>query len=318
MNLPIRLSKNLDFDTNNNLPRYFLNIDLDEIAAGRVATLLVHWRSNGFHPILKEIYSTEVGGFRIEKGNLPTLTEAVQDTIGSLVAYRTFPYYSMELPGNIKVPVFLIKDKLRMEYGPIHITGESISEVHQKMSKQLLSAKEIRSKDDLKVSLFLWADLRLYPTAFVVRDPRDRIWFPIFAHDGQPSGALIFDLLNQPSKIFGVTELPAILNEISRHLLSIKGGSRPEHLFLDQVRDDFWAELRKAMVKEKVWLKYESKGQRREISVYRLSKLYVAADRPRIYFGADRDKMRDVVAESLKEDRLVPSTTSVTIEKRRS
>jgi hypothetical protein len=318
MRLPVQLRKNLDYESGSSQPRYFLLIDLENVASGRTAELPVFWRPNGFHPVLKEIYFADVGGFRIEKGNLQTFAAAVQAAVESLVAHGTLPYYSIALPGNTRVPVFLFGDKLKVEYGSMRATGENISEIHQKVSKHLLQTKDIKTKDDLKVSIFLWADLRLYPSAFVLRDTRGRIWFPIFTHEVGGAMALNFDLINQPSKFFRIDEFQGLLRELTRHMESQKTGSRHELLLLDQVRDEVWTELRKLLQKEEVCLRYENRGQKCEISVYKLGDMHLAADRPRIYFAVGREVLKDVVAECLKEDGLVQSTTSVVIERRRS
>jgi len=318
MRFPTRLSKNLEYENDGSLPRYFLSVDLSEVTDGRNATLPVYWRSNGLHPILKEIYTAEVGGIRIEKGNLQSLAEAVHDAVAALTARKALPYYSIALPGSTKIPVFLVGDQLRVEYGAIRLASEDISDLCQKMSKKLILTKEIRRKEDLRISIFLWADLRLYPAAFIVRDSRGRIWFPIFMHVGRVGSALNFDLPNRPSKIFKTAELPLLLGEVSRHLSLTESKAIHQRVFLDLVRDDFWAELRKALRKEDVCLRYESLGQKREISVYSASGLLIAADKPRIYFGVDQGELRDVVAESLREERLVPSATSISIERRRN
>jgi hypothetical protein len=317
LKFPVELCNNLDYETGHGTPRYFLKIDLDDVAEGRTASIPVYWRPNGSHPILKEIYYADIGGFRIEKGNLQTLAMAVEEAIETLVDHRTLPYYSITLPNNSRIPVFLVGEKLKLEEGGIKVTGEDVGEVYRKLSRQLISTKVIKSEDELRVSIFLWADLKLYPPAFIFQDIRKKVWLPIFSHEKSGTTMLNFDLIDKPSKFFKIEELVALRKEVSSYLMSNRSIFSPYSLFLNHVKDDFWKELHKTILKEDVCLRYENLGQKREISVYKIGEEHLAADRPRIYFGQDREQLRNNVAERLKEEGLVQSTTSVVVEKRR-
>jgi hypothetical protein len=314
---PLELCNNLAYEHGDGTPRYFFKLDLDEVAPGRVATLPIYWRLNISHPILKEIYYADVGGFRIEKGNLQTLTNAVLDAINALVDHKTLPYYSITLPNNSRIPVFLTGEKLKLEDGGIKISGETIGEIYQKLTRQLLSTKVIKSKNDLRVSIFLWADFKLYPPAFIFRDIRERVWFPIFLQEKSGTAVLNFDLISRPSKFFKIEELASLRKEVSSYLMASRLIPSPHSLFLDMVMDDVWKELHGRIVKDDFLLRYETSGQKHEISVYKIGNELLAANRPRVYFGQDREQLRNSVAESLKEEGLVQSTTSVVIEKRR-
>ena len=222
MKIPMELSKNLGYEHESDSPRYFLKIDLDEIAPGRKATIPIRWRANKSHPMLKEIYYADVGGFRIEKGNLQMLRTSIQEAVESLVDHRTLPYYSISLPNLTRIPVFLIGKHLKLEDAEIRVSGEDIGEVCRKLAKELVQKKEIKGVDDLKVSIFLWADLRLYPPAFIIKDFRQRAWVPIFCHNSEGSLGLNFDIINMPSKIFRVEELSSLRKEVISYLSSRK------------------------------------------------------------------------------------------------
>lgn len=317
MKFPVGLCNNLAYEHGDETPRYFFKLDLDEVAPGRVATLPIYWRPNISHPILKEIYYADVGGFRIEKGNLQTLTSAVLDAINALVDHKTLPYYSITLPNNSRIPVFLIGEKLKLEDGGIKISGETIGEIYQKLTRQLLSTKVIKSKNDLRVSILMWADLKLYPPAFIFRDIREKVWLPIFSHEKSGTAVLNFDIISKPSKFFRIEDLASLRKEVSSYLMADRLIPSPHSLFLDMVMDDVWKELHGRIVKDDFLLRYETSGQKHEISVYKIGNELLAANRPRIYFGQDREQLRNNVAESLREEGLVQSTTSVVIEKRR-
>lgn len=312
---PIKIRRNLKYETGNEAPRYFFEVDLNEVVANRSAMLPVYWRLNRSHPILKEIYFTEIGGFRIEKGNLAALADAVPQAIETLVDHNTLPYYSISLPNGSKIPIYLADGKLQTKIGSVQIEGSDIGEVYRKLSKHLISSKIVKNRNDIIVNIFLWRDLKLYPPAFIFRDDKDRIWIPIFCHE---KDELNYDIINQPSRILRMEELFDLRKEIITSLISTKAISPPYSIFMDQVRDEVWKELRK-MVKplDQCFICDTTASQKFEISVYEITNELIAANRPKIYFGKDFEQLRSQVAEDMKKEGLIHNSTSLKIEKKR-
>jgi hypothetical protein len=325
---PVEIKRNLKYKSGSEEPRYFLDVDLNEAVANRSAMLPVYWQPNITDPVLKEVYFTEVGGVRIEKGNLAKLVDAVPEAIRKLVVNNTLPYYLITLPDGARMPFYLVNGRLQTTIGSIavsdsiieELSGGDIGEVYHKLSRHLVSNKIVKSGSDLTVSIFLWRDLKAYPPAFVFRDDSDRVWIPIFSHG---KGELNYDVINKPSKILGMEGLFSLRKEVVASLTSAKAISSPYSVFMDQVTDEVWGET-KRMVKalDQYFVCETEDGQKLEISTYEilthtLTNELIAASRPKIFFGQDLEQLRSEVTEDLKKERLIRSSTSLRIEKRR-
>jgi hypothetical protein len=325
---PIEIRRNLKYKSGSEEPRYFLEIDLNAAVPNRTAMLPVYWQPNITDPVLKEVYFTEVGGLRIEKGNLTKLVDAVPGAIRALVVNNTLPYYLITLPNGARMPFYLVDGRLQTTIGSIavsdgdieELSGGDVGEVYYKLSRHLISNKIIKSGSEVTVSIFLWRDLKAYPPAFAFRDGNDRVWVPIFSHG---KGELNYDVINQPSKILRVEDLFSLRKEVITSLISTKAISSPYSVYMDQVADEVWSEMRK-MVKplDQHFVCETEAGQKLEISTYEiltstLTNELIAASRPRIFFGQDLEQLRSEVTEDLKKERLVRSSTSLRIEKRR-
>lgn len=105
--LEVRIKRNPEYSKHGSekIPRYFFELDLGGIIKGATqATLPVYWRLNRApHPILKEIYSVEIAGITVEKGNLLALEKALPDAVQALANYSTLPYYFIDLPGRVRL-----------------------------------------------------------------------------------------------------------------------------------------------------------------------------------------------------------------------
>jgi amino acid transporter len=320
---PREIRRNLRYESGSEEPRYYLEVDLNEVVPNRSARLPVYWRSNITDPVLKEVYFTEVGGVRIEKGNLTTLVDAVPEAIRTLVTYNTLPYYLITLPNGVTIPFYLVNGRLQTTIGTIGVgggdieklTGCDIGELYHKLSEYLISNEIIKSGSDLTVSIFLWRDLKQYPPAFVFRDDNDRVWIPIFSHG---KGELNYDIINQPSRILRVEGLLSLRREVIASLISAKAISSPYSMYMDQVTDELWSEMKKMLRPLDQYFVCETEaGQKLEISTYALANELIAASRPRIFFGQDLEQLRSEVTEDLKKEGLIRSSTYLRIEKRR-
>jgi len=325
---PIEIKRNLKYKGGSEEPRYFLDVDLNAAVPNRSAMLPVYWQPNVTDPVLKEVYFTEVGGVRIEKGNLTKLVDAVPGAIRALVVNNTLPYYLITLPNGARMPFYLVEGRLQTTIGSIavsdgdieELSGGDIGEVYHKLSRHLVSNKIVKNMSEVTVNIFLWRDLKAYPPAFVFRDDNDKVWVPIFSHG---KGELNYDIINKPSKIVRVQELFSLRKEIVTSLISTKAISSPYSVCMDQVVDEVWSEMKK-MVKplDEYFVCETEAGQKLEVSTYEiltstLTNELIAASRPRVFFGQDLEQLRSEVTEDLKRERLIRSSTSLRIEKRR-
>lgn len=315
MSPQIEVCKNLDYEIGEIAPRYFLKVDLGDIVPGRSACLPVYWKPNSLHPLLKEIYSVEIAGYKIEKGNLQMLLGAVNEAIELLKGQDTLPYYSLIIPTGTRFPIYLKGDKLTIEINERLITGSDIGEVFEKCTNYLLSKKIISSEAEVTLGLFLWADLSLYLTAMVIRDARKRVWLPIFSHkDFVGIRSLIFDVVNKPSQRFEISELAKLWYAVNSFLNQKHSFSPNMVLYADRVDDFFWKELKKTLLSTEASLRYYSEGKRNIIPVYKIDNILLGAERPRIYVGEDLEKLRSNVTRILNELGIVSGSASVELE----
>ncbi|MFP4196246.1 MAG: hypothetical protein ACLFS6_01165 [Methanomassiliicoccales archaeon] len=314
MRFPVGIRKNQDHRTGDPTPRYHLEVDLDPVVPRRYASLPVYWRPNRTHPLLKEIYQTEVGGFQVERGNLPSLIEAVQTAISDMVEGDTLPYYSLIMPNGNRIPIFLNGEKLYTKVGKKRITGQDIGEVYEKLRGQLLSEGMLRGEGDLKLDIFLWHDLRLYPPAMVVKGIGGRVWVPIFCHLENGGIHLNYDLVNRESKIFGLDQLSELRSEVARTIMSYGG---PDTLYMDEVRDEVWSEFKGLLRLRPEIITYDGGEGRKEIKIFEKDRELVAAVRPLMFFGRDIEGLVGTAAEVLQRNGWVPSSMSVKAERRK-
>ncbi|MFP4546217.1 MAG: hypothetical protein ACLFPN_05135 [Methanomassiliicoccales archaeon] len=317
MRFPVEIRKNQDFRTGDQAPRYHLEMDLDRVVPGRRAVLPVYWRPNRSHPLLKEIYQTEIGGFQVERGNLPSLVDAVQAAVSDMVEGETLPYYSLVLPNGNRIPIFLNGEKLYTRMGKRSIEGTDIGEVYGKLRRELLSDGSVRRQEDLKLDIFLWHDLRLYPPAMIIKDPGGQVWVPIFCHLENEEIRLNYDLLNRPSRIFTIERLSELRAEVARTMASYGAMVTEETLYMDEVRDEVWREVRGLMSPRPEIISYEVGEEREEIEIFEREGELIAGARPMVFFGRDIDGLGRTVADILQRTGRVSSSMTVRIERRR-
>lgn len=317
MMFPIQIRRNLEYESRNGEPRYYLEVDLNELVANRTSTLLVYWRPNKSHPILKEIYHTEIGGFRVEKGNLAALVNAVPEVINTLVDHSTLPYYSITLPSGSKIPVYLAKGKLQTKVDGVEISGSDIGEVYHRLSKHLISSKILKDKNEIAVNIFIWRDLKLYPPAFVFCDGEEKTWIPIFYHENDSKTMLNYDVVGQPSRILGVKGLFNLRSEIIDSLISAKAISSPYSIYMDRVKDEVLKAVKKIVKPLDQHFIYDTASKKVEIPVYSNESELIAVSRSKIYFGKDIEQLRSKAAEELKKEGLIQSLTALKVEKKK-
>jgi len=317
MSFPIDIRKNQDYSTGAQAPRYFLEMDLERVAPGRKASIPVYWKPNHSHPVLKEIYTTELGGYKVERGNLPSLIESVKNSVNGMMEDGTLPYYSVSLPNGGRIPIFLVKEKLQTRVGKTKIEGKNITEVYQRLREILKTNGIVRNGFKLEVDIFLWHDLRLYPPAFVMKDMRERIWIPIFCslRDGRPM--LNYDEVNKPSELMDVSNVLNVREQMAYRIASYGGVRSQDQIFMDQTHDGVWKVIREQVEKTDQVLIYENEDRAIEIPIYEARNGLIAADRPRVFFGRDPSTLASVVAEVLMADGKLSSTVSLRVENKR-
>ncbi|NYT11759.1 MAG: hypothetical protein GKC03_04310 [Methanomassiliicoccales archaeon] len=317
MSFPVEVRKNQEYHTGDEKPRYFLEVDLNMVAPGRKASLPIYWRSNSSHPVLKEIYHTEIGGFAIERGNLPSLLDSVKNAMGGMMENGTLPYYSIVLPNGNRLSIFLVKDKLQARIGRTKIEGKDIADVYKQLREALKGIGMITNGSQLKVNIFLWHDLRLYPPAFILRDIRERVWTPIFCSLKEGEAMLNYDEVNRPSEMIEIKNVLNLRDQMAYRIASYGTVRSANQIFMDQTHDAVWKTIREQVDRTDEVLSYEKSDLRFEIPIYTARTGLIAADRPKVFFGKDPSSLASVVAEVLKANGTIASSVSLRLDTKR-
>jgi hypothetical protein len=317
MSFPITVRKNQAYSAGSEVSRYFLEVDLGEVAPGRKALLPVQWRSNSSHPLLKEIYQTEVGGFRVERGNLPSLLESVRTAIEGMKEDDTLPYYSIILPNGNRIPIFLVKSKLQARVLRAKIEGREISEIFEKIRERLISNGMLKKEWELKVDIFLWQDLKLYPPAFILKDLGARVWIPVFCSKMEGRHVINYDVLNKPSQLMEIEESIKLRDRLANSMMSEGRVGSPDQIYMDQTQDMVWKKVRKGLRDTGEVLAYESAERRIEMPIYESEDRLITAQRPKVFFGKNTSRLISTVANVLRKEGAIRSSVSLRLEESR-
>lgn len=263
----IGLKRNPDFEEYSKKPRYFFEVDLEDLMRKTVrSSVPVFWCQNpARHPTLKEIYSTEIAGTQLEKGNLSSLEKMVTEAIMDMVEYGTIPYYYVESPRKFKLPVYHAGGRLqvRLPQGP-KFEGKDLGQIRYRIGEYLASVKMIKNMEELEFSILLWKTLKLYPIAFSLINPGRKIWVPIFWFD---NGQLNYDVIDTPSRIVPVSDMFDLCKQVSTDLIADRRISSPSEVKVSNVSSDFRAAFEGEAKKTDGFLTYYEMGNRVEIPI---------------------------------------------------
>jgi hypothetical protein len=320
MPFEVRTRKNLDWhEGDESSPRYFLEVDLSPVlpGSGRLARLPVRWRRNRGHPILKEVYWVEVAGMRVEKGNLAALEAAVPQAVAAFLEHGTLPYYFVTTPQG-SFPVYLVRGRLLLKTDTGSFSAEEVGELWQRLAEHLLSARRIGALEEIEVSLLLWSELQLYPTALLLRD--GRVLVPIFMKSDGGGLQLIYDVIGQPSRFLGAGELFALRRELATALASRRAIPHPGALKMDRLKGEVWAALEGAARPTRYLLVCHQDDQRLEFPVYEAEGEFFALQRSsysRLIFSPDLEELSRLVREDLVLRGRASGASLVSVEQRR-
>lgn len=315
MPFEIRVRRNQDYCGGTGEPRYFFELELVEVI-GRPASccLPVFWRPNDIpHPLLKEIYGADIAGVKVEKGNLAALEKAVPQAVLGLADFGTLPYYYVSLPEGNRLPIFLSGGKLRLREPSIE--ARDIGQLWHRLGDLLLQQKKIRVKEEVEVSMLLWKELRVHPTAFILVD--GRAFIPIFWHGREE---LNYDVMGRPSRFFSLEAAFELRREVAQDLVAQHQLPSVYDLRMEQVPDEVWEGLKKkARLTDRV-LCCELKGARMEIPIYEIAGEVFAtrrASRLGLLFASSVDELAQRVTADLTRRGHLPSASPLTVERRK-
>jgi hypothetical protein len=310
----VQVRHNPDYHGGSEAPRYFLHVDLSPLLPRPVGSWLeVFWRPNPGHHTLKEVYWVEVGGRRLEKGNLPTLMQALPEVLTRMGGFGTFPYYYLTYPGREPLPVYHSEGKLRLRLNGRELSGDEIGEVWRKVADSLLGQRLIGSLEELDIHLLLWQDLSLYPTALALKGGRYLI--PLFQGEGQE---LLYDVIGAPTRFLRPRDVFPLRREVAQSLMAARSLSSPYELGMVGVLPQVWRDLEGSAAPTGFCLSYPAENSRVELPVYQVNGEFfaVATDsKRRLYFSATPEELVPRVALELSRERRLSSSALLSIER---
>ena len=312
----VQIRHNPDYRGGSSEPRYFLHIDLSPLLPRPVGSWLeVFWRPNPGHHTLKEVYWVEVGGRRLEKGNLPTLMQTLPEVLAELGGFGTFPYYYLTYPQGKPLLVYHSEGRLRLRMNGSNLSGDEIGEVWQKVADELLGKRLIGSREELEVHLLLWQDLSLYPMALALKGGRYLI--PLFQGEGQE---ILYDVIGAPTRFLRPREVFPLRREVAQSLMASRSLSSPYELGMVGVLPQVWQDLQGGASQTGLCLSYPGENNPVEMPVYEAGGEFFALGtgrKHRLYFGATPEELVPRVTLELGGEQGLSSSTLLTIERRR-
>lgn len=320
MHFDIRVDKNLTYEEGSqSQPRYFFDADLSSVlpGEGRTARLPVFWRPNpARHPLVKELYWTQILGTTVEKGNLDALERVVPEAIEAVVDYGTLPYYILSLPIWDKLPIYPSGGKLCLHLpdGPT-LTAEDIGQLWRRLGDHLLGIGKLHSRQEIGVSIVLWKDLQTYPMALAFSN--GSVWIPIFSQPAVEGLRLNYDVIGVPSRFLDVAEVFALRRQIAADLVDTRAMTSPFDLKIEQVGEEVWEAIEGQVKPSGYVLSYFGEDARVEMPVYEVDGEAFAVDRnskPNLIFSSNFDDLLQHVTEELIRARRLPRATILTLE----
>ena len=312
----VQIRHNPDYRGGSSEPRYFLHVDLSPLLPRPVGSWLeVFWRPNPGHHTLKEVYWVEVGGRRLEKGNLPALMQALPEVLTRMKGFGTFPYYYLSYPKGEPLLVYHSEGRLRLRMNGSNLSGDEIGEVWQKVADGLLGKRLIGSREELEVHLLLWQDLSLYPMALALKGGRYLI--PLFQGEGQE---ILYDVIGDPTRFLRPREVFSLRREVAQYLMASRSLSTPYELGMVGVLPQIWQDLEGGASQTGLCLSYPGENSAVELPVYEAGGEFFALGtgrKLRLYFGGTPEELVPRVALDLGGEQGLSSSALLTIERHR-
>lgn len=313
------------------VPRYFFEIDLGSMARERRRALVpVYWRpARSIHVLLKEIYSADIAGIGIEKGNLQALAQSVKDALLSLVRANSLPCYFLSWPsGGAMVPSYRQDKALHVRLGEVQFKASNIGQLRTRLAEYLIRTRKIKQPDELMVYLLSPGDLQIRPPDSVLFYPEaSEIWLPVFYQEGERGKVLAVDL---GALADGLPELEAaqdifqLRQQVAESLFSAGKINDRLELRIGCIGAETWRGWQRLLVAKSLVLTYYADqarglGGKVQIPIYANENEYIAAhkegsDRYALCFGRDEQDLRRRVAEELTRSGIIPSADWLTIE----
>lgn len=207
--VPIALERNpaaiveLGGENPPDLPLYVLRVGMRSGFGRQQAGIPVYRRRNpAQHPILKEIYSCEVAGQRLEAANIFALRGKAQAALEVIAPARTLPLCYFIAPRfDYSLPIYEQGNHLICPIlaGP-KIKAPDLAAIRGPVERYLRAGGYLAEDEDPEVDVVRPSDLRLVPPAAVIRClDDDAIW--LLTVEGSSLEGPVIGLVTHPSEL---------------------------------------------------------------------------------------------------------------------
>jgi hypothetical protein len=322
--LEIKLKMNPEYGKGErvDIPRYFFEVDLNKVVpSGGVSNIAVYWRPNPKgDSILKEIYSCEIAGTVLEKGNLLALKNVLPGFIEGLINYKTLPYYYVNIFGT-RVPVYLVEKKLQLRFSDgACFSGDDVSLIYEKLVEYSIFKNYIKREEEVSLELLYWKELRLFPSGFAFVDFNEKIFIPVF-YKVNGTINLNYDRIGEPSRILPLENIFDLWREIASQFINLKVIVSLYELRIENLVRELWERIEGFVRPLDSVLSFYKNGQRFVLQLFQAQtkELFAAQEGRtlRLSLASDFEDVKDRVAKELIKEKKITDISEVVLEKGR-
>lgn len=312
--------------------RYFIDADLSRfVVRPQQVTIAVH-----HHPvtapqgIVRELYTADLAGFRLEAGNVNNIVQMTQKLLPALVNYARLPDYVFIARRAQRIyPVYTIGDEVvaTTPGGPAFRHVE-LAKVRAYLTDYMVEIGELGvpgKSEKLHVRGVSRQTLALLRPVFYLKKRipgQTEFWAPVFEAEDERSIYAYVASAKREAPIDGGQEVLAFREICAEALIADKRLLDSYDLRPDRLMPDYWARLEATLEKDRLKLAVfdnNTTTNGSEIALYNNGELLVAVEvrsaenRFGLFIGRNITDVRDHLAQDYLRRGLIGSLDSVRI-----
>lgn len=306
-------------------PRLFATIDLSRYGVEtKITDLPIYFRrlDKPVGPI-RVVYSTQVAGLPLEKGNLEGLVDVLETCLGALIRFERLPEYVFHV-GTSAWPIYQLPGQLVTRYpgGPV-FSAPDIAELRIWLANHFQHIGRIQNRRELGILYFSQSDLQLHPPRCTLRSVTmpDIPVFPTKNGQGQELAAPV----NGHTITTPASEGTAIFDlhwKVGQYLVQRGRLADPCDLTIRKLSADTWIQVRETLEPYEQTLGYhtevDGRLRRRQVPVFTNNRHLVAArqhdtGRTSLHLGPDMWSLQRQLGRELYQEGTIGSPDAVQI-----
>ncbi len=312
--------------------KYFMEIDLSDLVIHpqRVTIAIHHHLLTTPQGILRELYTADIAGFRLQAGNVHNIQRLVQKFIPALVSYARLPDYVFVGRRSQHIyPVYTVGDEViaTTPGGPVFRHVE-LAKVRAYLMDYLVTTGELApfgQGEKLHVRGVSRSTLTLLRPVFYLKKRvpgQTEFWAPVFeAEDGRSIYAYVASAKREVPIEDGY-EVLALWDICAEALIADQRLQESYDLRPDRLMPHYWARLEATLEPERYRLVVSNHHTPRsdiQLPLYRNDRVAIALEvrstenRFGLFIGRDAEDLRERVARDLVRRGLIDSPEGVRI-----